>query len=79
MFNQVKVSPEDQDAFRFLWWSGSLDKPPDEYVMTVHVFGATDSPSCANYCLKWTAEDNKSEFDNLVVDTVLRHFTSMIC
>ena len=74
MFNQVKVSPEDQDAFRFLWWSGSLDKPPDEYVMTVHVFGATDSPSCANYCLKRTAEDNKSEFDNLVVDTVLRHF-----
>ena len=74
MFNQVKVSPEDQDAFRFLWWSGSLYKPPDEYVMTVHVFGATDSPSCANYCLKRTAEDNKSEFDNLVVDTVLRHF-----
>ena len=74
MFNQVKVSPEDQDAFRFLWWSGSLDKPPDEYVMTVHVFGATDSLSCANYCLKRTAEDNKSEFDNLVVDTVLRHF-----
>ena len=33
MFNQVKVAPEDQDAFRFLWWSGSLDEPPDEYVM----------------------------------------------
>ena len=74
MFNQVKVSPEDQDAFRFLWWSGSLEEPPDEYVMTVHVFGATDSPCCANYCLKRTAEDNKDEYDISVVETVRRHF-----
>ena len=74
MFNQVKVSPDDQDALRFLWWSGSLDEPPDEYVMTVHVFGATDSPCCANYCLQKSAEDNKSNYDAVVVDTVRRHF-----
>ena len=58
MFHQVKVGPEDQDAFRFLWWSSDAGKPPDEYIMTVHVFGATDSPCCANYSLKRTAEDN---------------------
>ena len=74
MFNQVKVAPDDQDALRFLWWSGSLDEPQDEYVMTVHVFGATDSPCCANHCLQKTAEDNKSNYDALVVDTVRRHF-----
>ena len=30
-------------------------------VMTVHVFGATDSPCCANYSLKRTAEDNRDK------------------
>ena len=74
MFNQVKVSPDDQDALRFLWWSGSLNEPPDEYIMTVYVFGATDSPCCANYCLQKNAEDNKSNYDALVVDTVRMHF-----
>ena len=77
MFNQVKVSPDDQDALRFIWWSGSLDELPDEYVMTVHVFVATDSPCCANHCLQKTAEDNNSNYDALVVDTV--RFMSMIC
>ena len=70
----MKVSPDDQDTLRFLWWSGSLNEPPDEYVVTVHVFGATDSPCCANHCLQKTAEDNKSNYDALVVDTVRRHF-----
>ena len=74
MFHQVKVAPEDQDVFRFLWWSSDTDKPPDEYVMTVHVFGATDSPCCANYSLKRTAEDNRDKCDPIVIDTVLRHF-----
>ena len=35
--------------------------PPKEYRMTVHLFGATSSPSCANYALRKTAE----EFGNL--------------
>jgi hypothetical protein len=74
MFHQVKVSPEEQDSFRFLWWSGSLDEPPDEYVMTVHVFGATDSPCSSNYSLRRTAEDNRDKYDAIAIDTVLRHF-----
>ena len=74
MFHQVKVAPEDQDAFRFLWWSSDADKPSDKYVMTVDVFGATDSPCCANYSLKRTAEDNRDKYEPIVIDTVLRHF-----
>ena len=74
MLHQVKVAPEDQDALRFIWWSSDTDKPPDEYVMTVHVFGATDSPYCANYSLKRTAEDNRDKYDPIVIDAVLRHF-----
>ena len=38
IFHQVKVLPRDADALRFLWWSGSLDNPPDEYQMLVHIF-----------------------------------------
>ncbi|KAK3726555.1 hypothetical protein QZH41_001957 [Actinostola sp. cb2023] len=74
MFHQVKVTPQDQDALRFLWWSGSLDEPPDEYLMTVHIFGATDSPCCSNYCLRKTALDHQGEYDAIVTNTVLRHF-----
>ena len=56
MFLQVKVPPEDSDALRFLWWeNGDLNKTPSEYQMVRHIFGATDSPSSANYSLKRTA------------------------
>jgi len=60
-FHQVKVAPEDQDTFRLLWWSDDTDKPPDEYVMTIHVE-------------KTTAVDNRDKYDSIVIDTLLRHF-----
>ena len=63
MLLQVKVFPEDADALRFLWWEDNdLSKPPEEYQMVRHIFGAKDSPSCPNYCIKRTAEDNKEDF-----------------
>ena len=62
MFHQVKVRPEDQDSLRFLWWSGSIDEAPQEYAMTVHIFGATDSPCSANSILLRTADDNEEKF-----------------
>ncbi|XP_068749292.1 uncharacterized protein [Montipora capricornis] len=70
MFHQVKVRPEDQDSLRFLWWSGSLDETPNEYAMTVHIFGATDSPCSVNFALLRTAEDNWKEFDPVTVFTL---------
>ena len=48
MFHQVKVRPEDQDSLRFLWWREGIDETPQEYAMTVHIFGAADSPCSAN-------------------------------
>ena len=38
--------------------------------MTVHLFGGASSPSCANFALKKTAEDNSSNFDAETVETV---------
>jgi hypothetical protein len=41
MFHQVRVRSTDCDALRFLWWpNGNLALPPEEYQMTVHLFGA---------------------------------------
>lgn len=42
--------------------------------MLVHLFGGASSPSCANYALKRTAEDNKEDFDAITVETVKKNF-----
>ena len=74
MFHQVKVLPRDADALRFLWWSGSLDNPPNEYQMLVHIFGAASSPCCANRSVQQTADDNEKRFGPEVINTVRRNF-----
>ena len=74
MFHQVKVRPDDQDSLRFLWWSGSEDEIPQEYAMTVHIFGAADSPCSANSALLRTAVDNERSFDTATIETLRQNF-----
>ena len=75
MFHQVSVRPSDCDALRFLWWpDGNLNSVPEEYQMLVHLFGGASSPSCANFALRRTAEDNKEDFDPKAIETVERNF-----
>ena len=75
MFHQVRVRPSDCDALRFLWWpDGNLDSVPREFQMRVHLFGGTSSPSCANFALKKTAQDNKADFNPETIQTVERNF-----
>lgn len=75
MFYQVKVPERDADLLRFLWWpNGKLNEPMEEFRMTVHLFGATSSPSVASYALKRTAEDHKADVSPETVQTVLRNF-----
>ncbi len=63
MFHQVKVTEEYRDFLSFLWWEdGDTSKEPQDYRMTVHVFGAVSSPGCCNFALKTTAEDNEKNF-----------------
>ena len=60
MFYQVKVPEKQRDFLRFLWWpDGDVLQKPRVYRMTVHLFGAASSPSCANYGLKKTGSDNR--------------------
>lgn len=75
MFYQVKVPDKETDLMRFLWWpNGNLDGELEDYKMVVHIFGATSSPSCANYALKQCAKDHKESFTSEVIHTVLRNF-----
>ncbi|CAG2202327.1 unnamed protein product [Mytilus edulis] len=61
---RVKVPPLDRDCLRFFWWpNGNMENEPEQYRMTVHLFGATSSPSCCNYALKRTAEDFGEHYD----------------
>lgn len=75
MFHQVKVSRNDIDFLRFLWWpNGNINKPPGEHRMLVHLFGAVSSPSCANFALRQTAKDNKNMFHPNIISTVENNF-----
>ena len=58
MCHQLHVNPEHRNFLRFFWWdSGSIDSDPEECRMTVHLFGVTSSPGCANFALKKVASD----------------------
>ena len=75
MFLQVKVPETQRDFLRFLWWpDGNIYVKPKEYRMTVHLFGATSSPSCANFALRRTASDHGTLFDKQVSHAVHTNF-----
>lgn len=75
MFHQVRVPPQDADLLRFLWWpQGDLNQTPCEYRMKVHLFGATSSPSCANFALRKCAEDFGHEYKEETVDKLQHCF-----
>lgn len=80
MYYQVKVPEEDTDLMRFLWWpEGNIEQDMEEYKMTVHLFGATSSPTCANYALRRTAQNNSVKSSPEAVDTMLKNFYNDDC
>ena len=42
--------------------------------MKVYLFGAVCSPSCANFALRKTAEDNESKYPTGVTEAVFNNF-----
>lgn len=53
MLYQVRVPLRNASFLRFKWRKdGYPYKSVNEYQMVLHLFGATSSPSCANFCLK---------------------------
>ena len=73
IFHQVQVLPADREALRFLW-RFSKESPIDTYKMNVHLFGKTDSPCCSNWALRKTALDNQQQFNENIVNAVLKRF-----
>ena len=74
MFHRVACTEEDADALRFLWWSESMEEPPSDHKMTVHLFGKADSPCIAAWALQRTATDNRADFSKEVCDIVSNNF-----
>jgi len=75
MFHQVKVDVEHRNLLRFLWWDNpELKGDPVEFRMTVHLFGATSSPGCANFALKTTADRYEETCGSAAADFVQRNF-----
>ena len=75
MFLQVNVKPCDRDVLRFLWWKDH-DPLQDSIVLRMrsHLFGGVWSPSCVNFALRQTVEDNKEDFTEETQKTVLENF-----
>lgn len=81
MFYQVRVPKCDSNLMRFFWINSDGDIK--EYRLLVHVFGATSSPSVANFALKSTAEISECSSEvasiitsNFYVDDMLASFPS---
>ena len=72
MFLQVAVPKDDSRCLRFLWREDP-ERRIEIYEYTRHVFGATSSPTCANYALHQVAKDNAVNDENLV-KAVQRNF-----
>ena len=61
MFLQVDVPDSDQLPLLFLWREDHKTNVV-VYQCTRHIFGAKDSPTCANYALQRTVRDNVSQY-----------------
>ncbi len=51
-----------------------FDRDPAEFRMKVHLFGASSSPGCANFALKQTAEDFRTECGVQAAEFVRKNF-----
>ena len=68
MFHQFSVEHKDRNYLRFLWWQdGDLSQDPTDYRMKVHLFGASSSPGCANYGLKYLSRKYEIEYPEAAV------------
>lgn len=75
IYHQLKVSPDNVDALRFLRHPYcNSTREPEEYHMTFQLFGGVWSAICTNYGLQKTAKDNSNDFDPLEVRTLDRNF-----
>ena len=87
MFCKVWISEGHESLLRFLCCkNGDLNNPLIDNEIGRHVFGGVLSPSCSNYALKKTQDDNKWKYgletadklnENFYVDDMLKSVASV--
>ena len=70
MFIQVGFWPPDHKILRFLWKEGEKIIC---FQFRRHIFGASCSPTCCNFALQRTEEDNRQQYPS-AAKAVLRSF-----
>ena len=74
MFHQILIRKEDLDSQRFLWRGGDMSKPVETYVMERMIFGATCSPTVAQYVKNLNAMQYENEHPRAVKGITERHY-----
>ncbi|XP_062556742.1 uncharacterized protein LOC134221567 [Armigeres subalbatus] len=74
MFHQTLIAAEDQDCQRFLWKERTTDTEPSTYVMQVMTFGASCSPSCAQYAKNLNAKEHEGQFAAAAEAITKKHY-----
>lgn len=72
MFHQVRIRPADQHSQRFLWRDGKNGNEPEAYVMQGMTFGASCSPSPAQFVKNSNALRFADRFPR-AADAILNH------
>ncbi|XP_062713659.1 uncharacterized protein LOC109432815 [Aedes albopictus] len=73
MFHQIFIRNADKQAQRFLWRSSS-DSSPQIFVMDVATFGATCSPSSAQFVKNVNAKEFASEYPDAADAIINSHY-----
>lgn len=73
MFYQTRVIERDQPSQRFLFRSNPLQEP-DVYIMDVLTFGATSSPTSAQFVKNQNAQEFADEFPRAADAIIKRHY-----
>ncbi|XP_062558178.1 uncharacterized protein LOC134223057 [Armigeres subalbatus] len=74
MFHQTLIDEKDQHCQRFLWKEQSADQEPTTFVMQVMTFGASCSPSCAQYAKNLNAKEYEGRFPEAAEAITNKHY-----
>lgn len=74
MFHRINIIEQDQQSQRFLWRNCDINRTPDTYIMAAMTFGATCSPSSAQFVKNLNAERFAHKFPRAVDAIKSNHY-----